>query len=81
MRGAKRLLDISGADPDRHDGAEPIHDLTRRVIRLTEETQHAAQVLERRMDALERGTGSQGSPAGVSCAAVTRRPLTIIWMS
>ena len=33
---------------------EPIHDLARRVIRLAEETQHAAQVLERRLDALER---------------------------
>ncbi|MCA2229876.1 hypothetical protein [Nonomuraea aurantiaca] len=33
---------------------EPIHDLARRVIRLAEETQHAAQVLERRLEALER---------------------------
>lgn len=33
---------------------EPIHDLARRVIRLAEETQHAARVLERRLEALER---------------------------
>ncbi|GAA0945464.1 hypothetical protein [Nonomuraea longicatena] len=37
---------------------EPIHDLARRVIRLAEETQHAAQVLERRLDALERRSGA-----------------------
>ncbi|MFF5113108.1 hypothetical protein [Streptosporangium sp. NPDC000509] len=37
---------------------EPIHDLARRVIRLAEETQHAAQVLERRLDALERRSGT-----------------------
>ncbi|MEV6039129.1 hypothetical protein AB0L65_48880 [Nonomuraea sp. NPDC052116] len=37
---------------------EPIHDLARRVIRLAEETQHATQVLERRLDALERRTGT-----------------------
>ncbi|MDX3099780.1 hypothetical protein ACIBO5_18555 [Nonomuraea angiospora] len=39
---------------------EPIHDLARRVIRLAEETQHAAQVLERRLDAMERRTVAAG---------------------
>ncbi|PZG23163.1 hypothetical protein [Nonomuraea aridisoli] len=39
---------------------EPIHDLARRVIRLAEETQHAAQVLERRLDALERRSEAAG---------------------
>ncbi|MEV4582272.1 hypothetical protein AB0K16_54495 [Nonomuraea jabiensis] len=39
---------------------ESVHDLARRVIRLAEETQHAAQVLERRLDALERSTGAAG---------------------
>lgn len=33
---------------------EPIHDLARRVIRLAEETQQAARVLERRLETLER---------------------------
>ncbi|MFF0310696.1 hypothetical protein ACFYSC_24980 [Streptosporangium sp. NPDC004379] len=37
---------------------EPIHDLARRVIRLAEETQQAAQVLERRLEALERRGGA-----------------------
>ncbi|WP_283137619.1 hypothetical protein [Rhizohabitans arisaemae] len=39
---------------------EPIHDLARRVIRLAEETQHAAQVLERRLEAMERRDGAVG---------------------
>ncbi|MFC7386604.1 hypothetical protein [Sphaerisporangium rhizosphaerae] len=39
---------------------EPIHDLARRVIRLAEETQHAAQVLERRLEALERRDEATG---------------------
>jgi hypothetical protein len=39
---------------------EPIHDLARRVIRLAEETQHAAQVLERRLEALELRAGTTG---------------------
>ncbi|MBT2234683.1 hypothetical protein [Nonomuraea sp. NEAU-A123] len=39
---------------------EPIHDLARRVIRLAEETQHAAQVLERRLEVLERRAGTTG---------------------
>jgi hypothetical protein len=33
---------------------ESIHDLARRVIRLAEKTQRDTQVLERRLDALER---------------------------
>lgn len=37
---------------------EPIRDLTRRVIRLAEETQQAAQALERRLEALERRSGA-----------------------
>ncbi|MGC5013761.1 hypothetical protein ACLQ2R_23615 [Streptosporangium sp. DT93] len=38
---------------------EPLHGLARRVIRLAEETQHAAQVLERRPEAPERRTGAE----------------------
>ncbi|GLX00543.1 hypothetical protein [Microtetraspora sp. NBRC 16547] len=52
---------------------EPIHDLARRVIRLAEETQHAAQVLERRLEALERRTGAVGRAERILSIAADMR--------
>ncbi|MEU4545800.1 hypothetical protein [Nonomuraea dietziae] len=52
---------------------EPIHDLARRVIRLAEETQHAAQVLERRLEALERRTGTAGRAERILSVAAGMR--------
>ncbi|MFI6506644.1 hypothetical protein ACIBCT_03485 [Streptosporangium sp. NPDC050855] len=52
---------------------EPIHDLARRVIRLAEETQHAAQVLERRLEALERRTGAAERAERILSVAVSMR--------
>ncbi|MET8861992.1 hypothetical protein ABZW11_03455 [Nonomuraea sp. NPDC004580] len=54
---------------------EPLHDLARRVIRLAEETQHAAQVLERRLDALERREAAGRAERILSIAADMRTHL------
>jgi hypothetical protein len=54
---------------------EPIHDLARRVIRLAEETQHAAQVLERRLEALEHRGAAGRAERILSIAADMRAHL------
>src|SRR5689334_2354272 len=52
---------------------EPLHDLARRVIRLAEETQHAAQVLERRLEALERRSEAAGRAERILSIAADMR--------
>ncbi|GAA2994353.1 hypothetical protein [Streptosporangium longisporum] len=52
---------------------EPLHGLARRVVRLAEETQHAAQVLERRLEALEHRTGVADRAERILSIAVSMR--------
>ncbi|MFI6741228.1 hypothetical protein ACIBI9_50640 [Nonomuraea sp. NPDC050451] len=52
---------------------EPLNDLARRVIRLAEETQHAAQVLERRLEALERRSEAAGRAERILSIAASMR--------